>query len=528
MKQLKALIRLELCNLYGFNVFRNTKDKDEKKRYIALSVCILVLFVILMGYISGNCYGYIKLGVSEIVPAYLVVLTSMISVVFSALKSGGMIFRKKGYEMITAMPVPTWKLIISRFLRLYVENLIIAMLIMVPGLVTYAFLAFPGGIGCLLGFLLIFFVPCIPTAVSIGIGVLITGIASRMKNKALAEALLSIVFVVGVLVMMPQFATEMEEMSPEAIAKILTMAVGVLENWYPPAAWFATVVKTGSMISFMLFILVSLLVLILILCITKVNFHNIFIKLNETHSNKAYKMGELKAQGVMKTLITREARRYFSSGVYVSNTIMGPILGMVFCISLLFIELDSLVADLPVAISVEPLVPLLIGAIFSLMPPVACSISMEGKQWWILKTMPLTMKSILDAKLLFNLLFIAPFYVVAECFVMIALKPTGLAILWLILIPALMIVFSCVFGLFVNLKYPKFEWETEVYVVKQSLSSMLGGLGGLLVTVIFMVGMVVLPEAFLDVFCLIGCSLLGIAIGLLYRKNMQEDLKVIG
>ena len=45
-------------------------------------------------------------------------------------------------------------------------------------------------------------------------------------------------------------------------------------------------------------------------------------------------------------------------------------------------------------------------------------------------------------------------------------------------IPAVMILFSCVFGITVNLHFPVLEWEKEVRIVKQNASAMLGGMGG--------------------------------------------------
>ena len=42
------------------------------------------------------------------------------------------------------------------------------------------------------------------------------------------------------------------------------------------------------------------------------------------------------------------------------------------------------------------------------------------------------------------------------------------------------ILFSTVFALAVNLRFPVLEWDNEVRIVKQSAASMLGGLGGAL------------------------------------------------
>ena len=40
--------------------------------------------------------------------------------------------------------------------------------------------------------------------------------------------------------------------------------------------------------------------------------------------------------------------------------------------------------------------------------------------------------------------------------------------------------FTCVWGIFINLKMPNFAWESEVTVIKQSMASMIGMLGAML------------------------------------------------
>ena len=99
---------------------------------------------------------------------------------------------------------------------------------------------------------------------------------------------------------------------------------------------------------------------------------------------------------------------------------------------------------------------------------------MEGKHWWISLSLPLTTRDVMGAKIMFNLIFVAPFYAVAEIAMLFTVRATFLERLWILVIPAVMIVFSVVYGLFVNTKFPKFQWENAAEVVKQSASVALG------------------------------------------------------
>jgi len=241
----------------------------------------------------------------------------------------------------------------------------------------------------------------------------------------------------------------------------------------------------------------------------------------------------LKQNSVRKALLIREARRYFASGPYVSNTIIGPVLGAVMGVILACTDVDQMIvqftAQIPdsVNMNVKGVIPLLIAAVMSMMNVVCISVSMEGKQWWISKNLPLSARMIFDAKLLFNLLLIAPFYVVAEICVMLALRPGIFEAVWILLLPALLIVFSCVFGLRINLLFPKMDWENETVAVKQSAASFLGGIGGTVVALLLALLILLLPGDYYNVLCMAETLLLAGMIVLLYRKNNRVLLEDI-
>ena len=76
--ELLALIKLQLVNLYGLNVYRNLKDLKEKKKKFWLGVDYIVVAVMMMSYVGGMSFGYVHIGLGDILPAYLIMLTSLI------------------------------------------------------------------------------------------------------------------------------------------------------------------------------------------------------------------------------------------------------------------------------------------------------------------------------------------------------------------------------------------------------------------------------------------------------------------
>jgi ABC-2 type transport system permease protein len=238
-------------------------------------------------------------------------------------------------------------------------------------------------------------------------------------------------------------------------------------------------------------------------------------------------MQSLKQTSLLKSLCVKEFRRYFSSSAYVSNTIIGPIIAVIMTSSLFFADIDKLISEIPFKINVFDMFPFVISAIFCMMSPICVSISMEGKNWWIVKTLPISTKTLLDSKILMNIILYLPFYLIAEILLTIATKPDIFALLWQLLIPIIILIFAFVFSLFINLHFPVFNWESETVAVKQSLSSFIGGLGCTIA--VFIAGLIVgiCPSTFLPFAKLAMCIILIIATIAFYKKIIRTNLKNI-
>lgn len=517
-RQIKILTDLELCNLYGINVFRYNKDAKAKKKSMAMAAVYGLLLIMVIGYVCALCYGLVKLGAGEIIPAYLITIASILILMFSIFKAGGLLFRRQGYDMLAAMPVSKEAIVVSRFLRLYVENALLMLLVMLPGMIMYGIFERPEFRFYLLGIFTAFVAPLLPVALACGIGALITGVASRMRHKALAEAGLSMLLVVGALLATAKLPATEEEFTLELLKSITDVATEMIGSIYPPAVWLGEAMVQGSFGKFGLVAAGYILVFTGVVVLVAVNFHGICRKLYSTSAKHDYKQEQLQESSLMKALILREARRYFASGVYVSNTIIGPILAVALSVSLFFVDVQKLAVGLPISINVEIAVPFAIGMVFSMMNATCVSISMEGKTVWILKSLPLSRKQILDSKLLFNLLLFAPFYGLSVFLSILALESDMLLTLELVCVPAIICVFSCVFGIAANLMVPKLSWESEVEVVKQSASALVG-MGGALLTFICMAVVLVLPKNMQHIGVWGICGLLVIGTVVLYRRN---------
>jgi len=520
IKQISSLTKLQLKNLFGMNVFRFTKDKKEKRKKLVMMVVYLVLVVTACFYIGAMTFGYVFMGMKEIVPAYLIMLSSLIILFFSIFKAGSVIFQKNAYDILTSLPLRQNAIVISRFIRMYVENVILTLVIMVPAMAVYGILVKPEIAFYIIGLIVALFIPLLPITISVFLGALITALSSRMKHKSLVSAVLSIVLILGIMLGTSQLTVMEEEFTIEMLQNLSEIVLGIIGKIYPPALWLSSAMLTGDFLLCIWCVAGGLLLLGIVIAVVSANYQWISRGLYSTNAKHNYQMERLKKTSVLDALYRREVKRYFSSSIYVTNTIVGPILAMVFSIVLLVMGTDGLQMVLELPLDIKGAVPFLLAGIFCMMPTTCTSISMEGKEWWILKSLPVKTKDVLDGKILLNLSLVLPFFIISEILLAIALKYTFLEMIWGIIIPVVMILFSSVFGITVNLKMPVFNWENEVTVVKQSASAFVGGICGFLIVLVCMVPVLFVPEAYANLMKLVICVLVVGVTLLLYCKNV--------
>lgn len=531
MKQIKILTKLELCNLYGFNVLRHIKDPGQKKKNKVFLCIIVVLLLMALSYIVSLCAGLGILGAAEVIPAYLITISCVFILFLDVFKIGGVIFCQKGYDMLASLPLSDGAIVVSRFMRMYVESLIVSGFIFVPGMMVYAVFEKPDLLMVVTFLLTMILVPLLPLSVAVFLGTLVTAIASRMKHKSLAEAGIALVVVIGILLLSVKTGGMEEEFTTEMFARMTELVTNAIGRIYPPAIFLGNAINTGDILSCLLYGLLSVAVVTVVMWIVTKNYHTICRNLYAVQTKHNYRIGKQKLSSVKKAVLQREARRYFASGPYVSNTIIGPAMGAAGAVAMLFVDLETEIAKVTSQAQVElnfmAAIPLMLTAVMAMMNAVCISVSMEGKEWWIIKTLPLETKTILDAKLIFNLLLIAPFFAVAQICLAFALKTEPLAFVFSLILSMLLIVFSCVFGLWINLLFPKLDWENETVAVKQSAASFLGGIGGVLVTFLFVTPVLLISKQFEIPVYAAEIVLLLLVNRILYRKNIRMDLSQI-
>lgn len=525
-KQVVRLCRLQLSNLFGLNEFRYTKDQSKKKRYVGLGLLWIVLGTMLAVYVSAYAVGLCMLGMAELVPVYLYAAACLMTLFLTFFKAGSVLFSMKGYEMLISLPVPPYAIVIGRFISMYLTNLMAGALLVIPGIVIYGYFERPEVLFypvCLVGIL---FLPLLPLTIASILGAGITAISARSRHKSLLEAGLMLLVVVGVMVGSMLLSGRAEEIDTQALKDLTQVAAQQIGRIWPPAIWFRNAVL-GDGKSLVLLLAVPALVFFSFLVVIHRYFQRICTALNGIKVKNNYQWKQLAAGSRKKALWRKELKRYFASGIYVSNTLVGYVLAILACASLLIVGVDKIeeMIGLPdINNIVKDCMPFAIAFFMCMTSISSCSISMEGNQFWMLKTLPLKSREVYDSKILASLTVAAPFYLLTVFLAILAVHGTVLESVFIAVIPACYLVFTAVAGITFNLAFPLLKWESEVRVVKQSASMMCSMLTGMISTAVPL-GITIATGGHSGNLIKLGTVVvLVILTAVLYRKNEKVEL----
>lgn len=521
LKQISLLTGLQLKSLYNINVFHYTKDKKKKSRIGVLFGCYAFLIAVAFFYVGGLVYAYIRFGLADVIPAYLIMLGSVLVLLTASFKTGAVLFQKNAHDILCSLPIKESAIVTSRMIRLYLESLLMAFIMMFPGIAVYGFMVKPSALFYVISLLAVLSVPLIPMVIAVVVGGIITAIAARSKEKSLVSTALALVVVLGMIFLSFLIPKEDMKITAELLQNIDEIISGAIGSIFPPAIWLGNAMCDGNMLTALLVLFAEVLVFAFAAWVLSRSYKNICERLFSTTAAHDYEMEQLKSSSALEALYKKEFARYFSSSVYVVNTIIGPIMSVAFSAMVLFLGVDGIQEKIGIPVSIDRFLPFILGVICSIMPPSSAAISLEGKEWWIVKTLPIPTRVLLNSKLLLSISLIAPFYIVSELLLTIALKSFGFSLLWQLLIPALMILLCVTFGLFVNLKLPVFDWENEAAVVKQSAATLIGGMGGCLVVIVLSVVVFLVPMAYVNAIKCGFCVILAILTLLFYRLSCK-------
>jgi len=448
----------------------NLRRKNSRSKTIMGITGIVVLYVILFALVQTFMLFLAK-SFTQPVPgeehsdAYINIVLAMgliisvfMAVIFALQKiTGGK--KADDTELLLSMPFKKVEIMIAKALSSFAFNFAFVALFYLPSVIAYLVYT-PFNLTAIIGcFTVMLLIPLMAVGLSSLIDFLVTICFSNSKIGNISKAIFSLGTLIAVMVIYEFFALNLED--PLIMFNVV--------NW---------------IITFDLRIMIPLIITVIGLFILGCWLNSVLLN-RESRSTqfKATRISK-KINTPLQSLLKIETNRYFNSPTLMINTLLGPLAMLCLTGWLIFDKGQSFTPLIVFTGLPDTVIYLFFGFVFAfaaiLTYPSSVSISIEGKQFWILRSMPISASTILTAKALFNIILLVPLILICGILLQIVLNLSLLNFIILVSIPVITSILVSYTGVFVNLLFPKFDFENEHTLLKQSISGFILMFGGML------------------------------------------------
>ena len=475
MSNIWILIKAQLINFFPINEIRQTKNKKQTSMAIAsFGIITLALFCFVYNILTAKTL--VQVGQYDLIPAYMVSVSNFSILFLTVFYSNGILFGSRDMEILLSLPVKSSDIIISKFMFMYLLNFLIGLMFMLPGGIVWILNGSLNVLQIVLYFTSIIFVPLIPMCIAACMGMIVVAVSSYFKRKNV----ISLIFSFAMLGIIGYFALSALQSGDESSIGV-TLAKQIT-GLYPISRLFMSYYNFPMYYGMGFYIVLSIVVFYLFVKIASLKY-GLLNTLANTKSRYANDKVSYERKLVFFALYQKELGRFLSSYMEVLNAGLGVILLCVFSICFLFNSVGQIGNSAGIENINEylsNLAPVFISSMLSLSCSAASSISLEGKNIWILKSSPVEVKMILNAKLAVNLTLHLIGYMISVSVFVLKLDMNPIQVMNLVIVPICYSLFITVIGISLNKKYPNYDWDSEMIIVKQSLPVIVTGIIGMI------------------------------------------------
>lgn len=520
MSHFLILLKVRIISQARLNTLKGKASIGDKMVMIGISLPI----VILLAYFTSLGYMLNEYNMREHILAFSFLLSTLISLFIAFFNASDELFGKRDYDTLMSLPIKTSIIVVSRFFYIYFLNTVVSLIIMLLMGAVYFFTGTVSGvfwIKILIGILTVALVPSIVASI---VSILVLEVSSRAKYSR-AFSSISYMCIFLFLVLAPTLSGYKFDSSDMKL--ILTNVLNQFNQVYPMFYLYNKILETGKVEDFLIYIAVSLVLTVIFIIGLSFVYKRLNTKIQSMSSNKKYEVKILKRSSILKALYVKEIKRLFSSTMYLMNRAFGMIMMVIFTISLM-ISITKVMEKIPLdnINTVEILYEItlyILSLMVCLSNTSSVSISLEGKNIWMIKTFPLSKEMVVKSKILVNLTVTIPLTIINGIIIGRVFGATLFDSIILVLLPCAFAVFSAVYGIAINLRYVNYSWQSELQVIKRSVSSLLGMFGGMILVLIAAVPRVLWSGSIVGIYDVVIILCLGIITSKLYAKTINGE-----
>lgn len=523
MKKIISLLKAAMSQ--DMNVFK-TKTKNETKA----SKMILPIFITLIVMFSIGSYTYMiaeelaPMGLTYIILTIFIIITSLLTLIEGVYKSQGILFEAKDNDLLFSLPISKSKIFFIRIFKFITFQFLYNSLFMLPAIIVYAMFENPNISFYLISFVMLILAPIIPGIVASIIGYIIKGVSSRFKARNIVQVILT-----SIMLLLMFYASFNIQGMIANIAQNASSINDVITKLYYPAGLYINLIQNFNLLDLLILFAINIIPAIGFVYLASIFYFKIISKVGEKSNNskKTIDKKAFKVRSQLLGLINKEIKRFFSSPVFMINAGFGMVLMIAVTIAI-SINFDGMVNTIlqgqDIGISISEIKAMLPKIFYGFVVFTSCMtsmtssmISLEGKSFNITKSLPVSPKKILLAKILTSNIISIPVILLCDIIFFVVFKIAIIDIAFILLASILIPTFIAIIGLLMNLKYPKMDATSDTEVVKQSMSSMISVFIGILVGMISISVMILGSKINLELFIILELLIFSIIVFILWK-----------
>lgn len=485
MKKLISLIKA--CMTSDMNLF---KIKTKNKKFSILLPIFLALY--LMFTIGASSYGMFEklalLHLEYIILSLFIFGTFFITLTEGIYKASSLIFNCKDDNLLLSLPIKRRTVLFVRIFKFYIFELLFNTIFMLPAMVVYVIFIKSISVTYIVSsIIMLLTLPIIPIVISCFIGAITSSLSSRFKYKNLVQIVLAIALLLFIFALSFKTSDFIEHLAQNA-----TSINDLITKIYYPAGVYVKLITEFNIIDLLIYILVNIVLCIISIYLLSKFYFKINSRLKKVETGSKVNIDNLiiKSKSQTRSLVKKELNTFFKTPVFIVNSGFGLIMFMIFVFALVF-KFDSLVLfatnkETGFGISKDLIMNNLSILILALilitgyMTSITNSvISLEGRSINILKSLPVKVKTILMSKIYACLIITTPVLLIGDIILFIKFNINIIESILLLILSILIPLVSHFIGIIVNLKYPKLDYDNPTEVVKQSASSLISVMVGI-------------------------------------------------
>ena len=485
------------------------RGKRQQKTFIggALTLCLgVVALVSLYSYQAKTIFdGLGKSGLNDLCIFHAFIITLSVMIIVGVMRvSGKPVDSDK--DLLMSLPIKKSEIVASKIINYYLYDLFFSALLLLPYIVLYQVNTSFSAYITIIGLLIILILPLLSVGISCIMNFIINRLFNRMKSGVLIKSFISVLIYIIVMSLML--------LKTFGYGKV---QANTMEEYFSDRFFsnmFLKFLINRSFTSGLLAILTCVLPFIIGICLFYEDYGKTFSKFTAKKKTVNFEKGKSE----FGILLKKEIMSYLYTPAWVVNSVIGPIFVVAIGILISIGQFDK-IFNIYGDINTKVLLAILILAI-NFMNSTSiiscCSISLEGKNVWLLKSSPINENLLFLSKVMTHIIISMPSTLFSSILIIIKLKASIAESLLFIGICCVFVLVCAVSGVFINLIFPQLDYSDETKVIKQSMSSLVFIFSGIIIALIPLILYLILDLSVINLGVITLCTYLIILFGVTF------------